>query len=1234
MVPAAFARLAALPLTPNGKLDRRALRHVMPELAERVGEAPGDADEAPRDPREELLADLWAGLLGIDRVGLHDSFFALGGHSLLATRLVSRIREVFGVEIPLRALFDTPTVAEIAPLLTAGTGEALPPPLLRAPRSKTEPELPLSFAQERLWILDRLAPGEAAYNLSAAVHLVGPLDAAALGAALGEVVRRHEALRTRFREGARGEPVQAIAPWSALGFPWVDLAALPARERGEAARRLAREEAGRPFDLGSGRLLRATLLRLGAGEAGEEHVALLTLHHIAADGWSLGVLVSELAALYAACRAGRPSPLPELPVQYADFAIWQRAWLSGAALEAQMAYWRQALAGAPNLALPTDRPRPPVRSSRGTRLRAALPPGLSEELRRFARERGATPFMVLLAAFGTLLGRWSGQEDLLVGSPIANRRHREIEGLIGFFVNTLVLRSDLSGEPDFLTVLGRTREAALAAYAHQDLPFEKLVGELAPARDVSRPPLFQVMLNLQTAATAAPDFPDLAAKRLEVPGQTSQFDLTLILSSGEGGPFAGAVEYSTDLLDGATVARLCGHLETLLTGIVADPRARIAGLPLLSAPERQALLEWNVTATGDPDGDRCLHELFAAQAREAPDRTALISEGAVLSYGELASQAGLLARHLRRLGVGPEVTVGICLERSPDLLVSLLGVLESGGAYLPLDPSYPGERLAHMLEDGRPRVVLAAADTAELLPSHPGQTLLLGAPLPPPDGCPDGAAARATAESLAYVIFTSGSTGRPKGVMVRHRSIVNRVLWTLGEFPMTPEDRVLQKTPVSFDASIWEIFAPLFRGATLVLARPGGHQDSAYLTSALALHGITVLQLVPSLLRVLLDEPAMAAAVSLRRLFCGGEALASDLVERCHGLLPAAAITNLYGPTEVAIDATFWCCERGRPVAAIPIGRPIRNARVHVVDARGELVPTGVSGELRIGGVGLARGYRDRPDLTAERFVPSPWGAGERLYRTGDLVRRLAGGEVEYLGRIDHQVKVRGFRIEMGEIEAALLEHPGVREAVVVALPTHPDRAGDLRLVAYVVQGGAPKSPAELRAGLAKRLPYYMLPAAVVVLPALPLTPNGKVDRRALAAAERSPAEREAAYEAPRAGVEERLAAIWLEALKDRIGPDGRIGRHDNFFALGGDSLLAIRIVTRAREAGLVLTVLQLFERQTLADLARLPQILGEPAPSVPEPEGEIPAESSPDLSGADFDSDDLARFLADLAGG
>ncbi len=1300
MVPAAFARLAALPLTPNGKLDRRALKSLVPALAEMVGEGAGAGYTAPRDATEELLAGLWAALLGLDRVGIDDNFFALGGHSLLATRLVSRIREVFSVELPVRALFDAPTVAGLAGLLAAllgtGSGGEAAPQLRPADRPAFgNAEFPLSFAQERLWFLDRLAPGEGAYNISAAVRLTGPLDVAAFGAALSEIVRRHEALRTRFGEGARGEPVQSIGAWSPRGLPVIDLSALPGDAREAAALRLARKEAGRPFDLASGRLARATLLclrvsvetpsryhdipgslppgrlrrpetpaPLGAGDAlaleitersvvaagrlypsagalsnSAEHVLLLTLHHIASDGWSLGVLVGELGALYGAFRAGRPSPLPALPIQYADFAVWQRAWLSGPVLEAQVAYWRQALVGAPTLELPTDRPRSAVRSSRGTRRRAALSSALSTDLRRLAQGQGATPFMVLLAAFEILLGRLSGQDDLLVGSPIANRTRREVEGLIGFFVNTLVLRADLSGDPDFRRYLGRTREVTLAAYAHQDLPFEKLVSELSPVRDTSRTPLFQVMFNLQTAAavgaesTEGRSFPGLTAERLEILGNTSQFDLTLALSSGGESPFAGSFEYSTDLFDGTTIERLHSSFRTLLAGIVADPGARLADLPLLTAPERAALLvEWNDTSeeSGALLGET-VPRAIEERARRVPDAVAVVAAGGLLSYGELDRRSNQLAHHLRGLGVGPEILVGVAVERSLFLLIGLLGILKSGGAYVPLDPEYPQERLAFMLEQSRPAVLLTEEKLASKLPAASRQNariVLIDRDGPAIAGESDRAVTSGVGpENLAYLLYTSGSTGRPKGVQISHGALAN-FLAAMGDRPgLASADVLLAVTTLSFDIAGLELYLPLLAGAQVVLVPRAVALDGERLRELLVHSGATVMQATPATWRLLLE--AGWRGDGTLTVLCGGEALPRDLAEAL--LARSGALWNLYGPTET----TIWSMlQKVSNAGRISIGRPLANTQIHLL-SRGLLpVPMGAPGELHIGGAGLARGYRDRPDLTAERFLPDPAATapGARVYGTGDLARHLPDGSVEYLGRIDHQVKVRGFRIELGEIEAALTADPGVREAVVVAREASPERPGDLRLVAYVVPRIVfPALPA-LRAGLAGRLPYYMLPTAFVVLAALPLTPNGKVDRRALPAPDLSPAERETRYEAPRLGAEESLAAIWVEVLGGRVG---RVGRHDNFFALGGDSLLAIRIVTRAREVGLTLTVLQLFERQTIADLADLPQISATPtAPIVPEPEIHPESAAGPDVSGADLDPDDLARFLAELTGG
>ncbi|HSF38816.1 MAG TPA: non-ribosomal peptide synthase/polyketide synthase [Thermoanaerobaculia bacterium] len=1165
MVPAVFVALNSLPKNPNGKVDRRALP---------APEEPGPAKPgaAPRDPFEEVIAGLWAELLGRPRVGVDESFFALGGHSLLAMRLASRLREVFGVELRVRALFEGPTVAELArrvrEAVHAGAGSELPP-IRPVPR---DGELPLSFAQQRLWFLWHLEPESPAYNLTGALRIEGPLDVAAAGRTLSEIVRRHEVLRTTFPAEA-GRPVQRIGPASELALAVEDLSALPAPE--ERAREAFRAEARRPFDLAREAPLRARLLRLGPGD----HVLLLNLHHIASDAWSMGLLEREVTALYEAFAGGRPSPLPELPVQYADFAQWQREWLQGEVLERQLAYWRGQLAGAPPvLDLPLDRPRPPVASPRGERLAFPLPAALSRSLAELGRQRSLTPFMVLLAGLQALLARLSGQTDVSVGTPIAGRRHVATEELIGFFVNTLVLRGHLDRARTFEDLLGQARDVALSAYTHQDLPFERLVDELSPERSLGHTPLFQVMLILQNVERSG-----LHAAGLELspfggePG-VAKFDLLLSLTE-EDGAIRGELDFRTGLFDRTTAVRLAGHLVSLLESAVSAPETLWADLAFLSPAERhQMVAEWNDTDASGA-GEATLHGLVEAQAERTPEAVAVTFGEESLSYAELDRRAGWLAWRLRRLGVGPEVRVGICAERSLELVVGLLGILKAGGAYVPLDPDHPDARLALVIEDARPPVVLTQDSLGErlqgLLDANAGGLGLAAA------SAGEGPAPRlrggAGADHAAYVMFTSGSTGRPKGVVNTHRGIVNRLLWMQGFRGLTAGDRVLQKTPFGFDVSVAEIFGPLLAGARLVIARPGGHQDSAYLARTIAESGITQVHFVPSMLRVFLEEPEVDAVSGLRRVIASGEALPPDLARRFHERLGGRGVElhNLYGPTEAAVEVTFHACRPGEE--RVPIGRPVARTRIRLLDRDGGPVPAGVAGELHIGGVQVARGYLGRPDLTAERFVPDPWGeAGARLYRTGDLARHLPDGEVEYLGRIDHQVKVRGVRIELGEIEAALLAEPGIREAVVVV---REDRPGDRRLVAYVA-GDAVESSA-LRERLGERLPSSMVPALFVALDSLPLGPSGKVDRRALPAPGAERPEARAGLAAPETPAEWTLAAIWSQVLGIE-----RVGRHDDFFALGGDSVLSIQVVARAREAGLRLTPRQLFQHSTVAGLA------------------------------------------------
>ncbi|HEX3128876.1 MAG TPA: non-ribosomal peptide synthase/polyketide synthase, partial [Thermoanaerobaculia bacterium] len=1148
MVPAAYVLLDALPLTPNGKVDRRALARIRPdEEAGRAGYMP------PRTPTEKRLAAVWSELLPRTGVGALDEFFASGGHSLLATRLTSRVREVFGVDLPLRAVFEAPVLADMAERIEAlgpeaGALDVEPIPANHLDRG------PLSFAQERLWFLDRLEPGSAAYNIPAALRLTGALDPEALAASLSEVIRRHAVLRTTFAE-AGGEPVQVVHPAAPLDLRVEDLRAMPPDRREAEAERAVREDVETPFDLVRGPLLRAGLLRL----ADDDWLLLLTVHHIVSDGWSTGILVRESVALYEAFVQGRPSPLPELPIQYLDFAVWQRTWQRGA-LDAQLRWWREELAGAPALLeLPTDRPRPAAQSHRGAGEAVALPAGLVGKLNDLARHEGATLFMVLLAGFQALLHRWSGQDDVLVGSPVANRVRAELEGLIGFFVNTLVFRGRTAPGRTFRGLLEGVRNTAIGAYARQDLPFEKLVDGLDVERSLAHSPIFQVMLALQNVPAGTIALPGVQAKVAELPVSASKFDLSLEVTESESG-LEGVLTYATDLFDRSTARRLLGHLEVLLEGAVADPDTRLADLPLLTEAERAELAAWNRTGMEYPDV--CLHELIESQVEKTPDAVAVVFEGETLTYRELDEWASALAAEL------PDTLIGISLERSLEMVVGLVAILKAGGAYVPIDPGYPAERVAYMIEDSGVSVLLDAAQ----IKSWDRRRLAGGIVRR------RGAGGPRIPEQPAYMIYTSGSTGRPKGALNAHRGIVNRILWMQQEYGLTPDDRVLQKTPFSFDVSVWEFFWPLIVGARLVVARPGGHQDPAYLVETIRKESITTLHFVPSMLQVFVEQPGVEDCTSLRRVMASGEALPADLAKRFFDRMPQGVeLHNLYGPTEAAVDVTCHACQPGEE--RVPIGRPVANTRIHIFDREGNPVPVGVAGELLIAGIQVGRGYLHRPDLTAERFIPDQ--DGMRMYRTGDLARWLSNGEIEYLGRIDHQVKIRGFRIELGEIEAALARHPEVREAVVLVR--------DQSLVAYVT----PPIEEDVRVFLRESLPEHMVPSAIVSLDAMPLTPNGKVDRKALAGIE--PVRRTAGvYRAPRTITEERLAGIW----RDLLGVE-RIGVEDNFFSLGGHSLMATRMVSRIRDAfGAELPLRTLFEAPTLESLAGRVETSGRAAES------------------------------------
>jgi amino acid adenylation domain-containing protein len=1029
---------------------------------------------------------------------------------------------------------------------------------------------PTSFAQQRLWFLDQLEPNSPLYNLPVALRLRGPLKRGALQQSLNEIVRRHEALRTTFSV-VDGLPVQVIAPVQTISLPLVDLRHLPETERQVEARRLAQEDARHPFDLAQGPLLRTTLLRLDE----QDHVLLLNMHHIVTDGWSMGLLFHELSTLYEAFCLDRPSPLPDLPIQYADYSVWQRDWLQGEVLEEQLAYWREQLADAPTLlAVPTARPRTPAVTYQAASQALAFPRPLSEALRKLSQREGVTPFMTLLAAFQTLLYRYTQQEDVVVGSPIANRSRAEIERLIGFFVNTLVLRTDLSSNPTFRELLRRVREVCLGAYAHQDLPFERLVEELQPERNLGHSPLFQVMFILQNAPRHTLEIPGMGLSYLPVDTETMRFDLVVSLAEEPAG-LRGGIRYKADLFDTDTIRRMAGHFQTLLEAIVADPDQTIATLPLLTSAERhQLLVGWNDTQADYPR-DRCVHQLFEAQVQRALDAIAVAADKETLTYRELNCRANQLAHYLRSLGVGPERLVGICLHRSVEWIVAVLGIFKAGGAYLPLDPDYPTARLAFLTEDAHPSLIVTNGEMLDRLSRLEARIVCLDreqqAIARESQENPDSGV---TTANLAYVIYTSGSTGRPKGVMVEHRGLVNMATAQNRYYDLRSGSRLLHFGSTSFDGTGGQIARALSAGATLQLAANEISLDGARLVQLVRDSGVTHVGMAPSALAILPAEELPAVQV----IGVGGDVCPLELAGRW---APGRRFFNFYGPTEATVIATHFECEAGDPT--VLIGRPIANMQVYLLDAHLQPLPIGLPGELCIGGVGLARGYLNRPDLTAEKFIPNPFSAkpGARLYQTGDLARYRPDGNIEFLGRLDHQVKIRGFRVELGEIETMLGQHPAVKQTAVLASQ---ESTGDRRLVAYVVAGRppAPTVP-DLRRFLKEKLPEYMIPSAFVFLEALPVLPSGKVNRQALPAPDKARPELEEAFVSPRSPTERALAGIWAQVL----GLE-QVGVHDSFFELGGHSLLATQVVSRVRQAlHLELPVRSLFEEPTIAGWSR-----------------------------------------------
>ena len=1203
MMPAAFVLLEAFPFNTSGKVDRHAL--PTPDFTESERQ---ERFVAPRTALEEIVAGTWTEVLGIEQVGVHDDFFALGGHSLLAMQVMSRLQALLHVHVPLHRLFEAPTVAQLTEIVSsfqATHSQSHRPVLHKLSReayrlpatgavSTSEQALhtfPVSLTQEGLWFLQQQEPESVTYNIYVVLRVRKPLDIEALERSLNALVLRHDALRTTFGT-QEGRPVQIIAPALTLTLPVLDLQYLFECEREVEAQRLASAETQRPFDLVRGPLLRTTLLRL----ASEEFLLLLTVHHIVVDGWSLNVLLRELSSLYEAFASGQPTSLPDLPLQYTDFAVWQRELLQGEQLAEQLAYWKQQLANGPEiLELPIACPRTAPISSQGTTYLLTLSRTLTDGLKHLSRQQGVTLYMTLVAAFQTLLYRYTGQEDLVIGTVAANRTQAETEALVGFFVNTLALRTDLSGDPSFVALLARVREVVLAAQAHQELPFASLVKAIRPGRQAGRNPLFQVMMNFDTPPASLPEkWEPVDVGNLT---ETAQFELSLEVQEGPAGLDC-RFEYSIDLFDEATIARLAGHWQTLLAGIVANANLSLSTLPLLTEQERQQLLvEWNTTQTEYPL-EQCLHQLFENQVERTPEAMAVVYEGEQLSYQELNARANRLAHQLRERGVGQERLVALLAERGIPLLISILAIYKTGGAYLPLDPHHPAARLGRVIEHSRCSIVLATTAFASTLthaleevPAELCPEPLYYEEMMQASQCEENFPVCSTPRDLAYVIYTSGSTGMPKGAMVEQRGMLNHIHAKIDALALTAGDRVAQTASQCFDISVWQFLAALLVGGSVQIYPDEVAHDPVQLLTQVERHQVSILETVPSLLRAMLDADEIEAASrpklgALRWLVPTGEALAVELCQRWLNIYPHVPLLNAYGPTECSDDVTHYPIYEAPDgmTSSIPIGRAIPNMRLYILDHHLEPLPIGVGGELYVGGIGVGRGYLGDELRTAEAFVADPFGSesGARLYKTGDLARYLPDGNIEFRGRLDFQVKLRGFRIELGEIEALLTQHPAVRHAVVVV---REDTPGDKRLVAYVeLQKELSVTAAELKSHVMKQVPAYMVPSAFMLLERLPLSSNGKVDRRALPAPEQDRSVVEESYVAPRLPVEQQLVQIWEELLEVRP-----IGIKDDFFELGGDSLLTVRLFDRmAQVCGKKLPLSTLFAGATIEHLARI----------------------------------------------
>ena len=1175
MAPAAIVELEAMPLTSNGKLDRKAL--PAPDLSARR-----ESFVAPRSAVEEILCDIWADVLRAKTVGINDNFFELGGHSLLAMQVMSRIRDLLGVEVPLRSLFSDPTPAAIAVAVEQErmAGEKISaPPLVRVERNQ---ELPLSFAQQRLWLIDQLHPGNTAYNISYAVRLNGNLDVGALRKSFNEIVARHEVLRTSFPV-RDGEPRLSISSVADVQLNCLDFSTAEISEQPHLIRQAVKQEAKRGFDLSRGPLVRAQLIK--ASE--DEHVLVVGMHHIVSDGWSMGVIIREFSQLYESFSQEQESPLAELEIQYADYATWQRSWLQGDALNSQLEYWKKQLDGVAVLEMPADRRRPAVAGYRGAGETFRLSLELADKLRQMSRREGVTLFMTLLAAFQVVLSRHSGQRDIAVGTPIAGRNQREIEGLIGLFVNTLVMRADLSANPTVKELLTKVRETALGAYMHQDLPFDKLVEELRPERSLSHQPLFQVMFMLQNVQQGTRSIGGINLKGEPLELDTAKFELELsVVDTGE--TIYGGLEYATELYDGWRVRRLLDHLERVLEGMVGDETERVMDLPLMSEAEwQEVVVEWNQTAAEYPRDQR-VHEIIEAQVERTPDAIAAVDEEGHVTYNELNHRANHVGHYLRRSGVAPESVVAVGANRGLGFLISMLGVFKSGGTYLPLNLGLPAKRLQHSLAESNARLVLTTRESAVLLDSATGfsEAQVPVVSVEDIQECAEyqieNLASDAHSNNLAYVIYTSGSTGLPKGAMVEHDGMLNHLFAKMRDLNFTARDVIAQTASQAFDISVWQFLISLLAGGRVVIVNDENAHDPVRLMKLVQEQRVTVAEVVPSLLPALLAERAVndtkSSASALRWLLVTGEAFPSELCRRWLNSFPDIQVMNAYGPTECSDDVTHHsvasCAEY---TANVPLGRAVANTRIYVLDEMFKPVPIGVSGEICVGGVGVGRGYVADPEKSAKGYIPDPFSeAGSRLYRTGDVGRYNIGGVIEYLGRIDQQVKIRGYRIELGEVETALHEYPMIEQAAVVAVQRE---GAEKRLVAYVVVKEE-LNRSELREYLKEKLPDYMAPAVIMQLDELPLTANGKLDRKALPMPE---VRTDVEYAAPQTEVEEILCGIWAEVLVVE-----RVGIHDNFFDLGGSSLSAFRVISRIRRAmGIEAPLLSLFETGTISEFAK-----------------------------------------------